>query len=41
MKKFIALSYQKRKDMGKAGRKHMENFFDKRIIVDSTIKNLK
>lgn len=41
MKKFIALSYQKRKDMGKAGRKHMEIFFDKRIIVDSTIKNLK
>ena len=29
------------KDMGKAGRKHMEIFFDKRIIVDSTIKNLK
>ena len=37
MKEFIALSYEERKAMGLAGRKRMEDVFDKRKVVDKTI----
>jgi galacturonosyltransferase len=37
MKKFINLSYEERKVMGLAGRKRMEDIFDKRKVVDKTI----
>lgn len=40
MKKFIQLSYEDRKEMGIKGRKHMEKYFDKKIIVKETIGNL-
>lgn len=40
MKKFIELSYDERKKMGLVGRKHMENVFDKKIVVEDTIKEL-
>ena len=33
MKKFIQLSYKERKEMGLAGRRHMEAVFDKRIVA--------
>ena len=38
MKIFTKLSYAERKNMGLAGRKHMENFFDKKKVVAETIK---
>lgn len=41
LKKFVDLSYEKRKYMGIAGRKRMENLFDKRKVVSETISNLK
>jgi galacturonosyltransferase len=37
MKKFINLSYEERKVMGLAGRKRMEDIFDKRKVVEETI----
>lgn len=40
MKKFIALSYEERKAMGTAGRKRMEEIFDKKDIVEKTISRL-
>lgn len=40
MKKFTELSYEKRKEMGLAGRKHMEEVFDKKRVVDETIAHL-
>ncbi len=40
MKKFTALTYEKRKAMGLAGRKRMEAQFDKRLVVDRTIERL-
>ncbi len=40
MKKFTALTYEKRKAMGLAGRKRMEAQFDKRLVVDRTIARL-
>lgn len=40
MKKFIQLSYKERKEMGLAGRRHMEAVFDKRIVVKDTINEL-
>lgn len=41
MKKFSNLSYDERKMMGLAGRKHMETAFDKEKVVEETIKILK
>lgn len=41
MKKFTELSYEDRKAMGLAGRKRMEEIFDKKKVVEETIKNLK
>ena len=38
MKKFVALPYEVRKEMGLAGRKHMENVFDKKKVVSDTVK---
>jgi galacturonosyltransferase len=40
MKKFIELSYEERKAMGLAGRKRMEEVFDKRKVVEETISKL-
>ena len=38
MKKFLALSYDERKDMGLAGRERMIEIFDKKKVVEDTIK---
>ena len=40
MKKFTELSFDERKLMGLAGRKRMEEIFDKKKVVEDTIKNL-
>ena len=40
MKKFTKLSYDERKAMGLAGRKHMEEVFDKKKVVRQTITKL-
>lgn len=40
MKKFTQLSYEDRKSMGLAGRQHMEDVFDKKKVVQTTIKHL-
>lgn len=40
MKEFIGLSYEERKAMGLAGRKHMEEVFDKKKVVQDTIQKL-
>lgn len=40
MKKFTKLSYDERKAMGLAGRKHMEEVFDKKKVVEDTIRRL-
>lgn len=40
MKKFTELSYEERKAMGLAGRKHMEDIFDKKKVVADTIAHL-
>lgn len=40
MKKFKELSYDERKAMGLAGRKHMEEVFDKQKVVYETINKL-
>ena len=40
MKSFTELSYEERKAMGLASRKHMEEIFDKKIVVENTIKEL-
>lgn len=37
MKKFVELPYEERKTMGLAGRKHMEEVFDKNKVVANTI----
>ena len=37
MKRFAELSPQQRRQMGLAGRKHMEEVFDKRTVVDRTV----
>lgn len=38
MKKFCKLSFQERQEMGKNGRLHMEDVFDKRKVVEETMK---
>lgn len=40
MKNFTGLSYEKRKEMGLAGRKRMEKLFDKKNVVENTIRRL-
>lgn len=40
MKVFCLMSNEEREEMGKAGRKHMEKVFDKRKVVEATIKGL-
>lgn len=40
MKKFTRLSYNERKAMGLAGRKHMEEVFNKKKVVQDTIRYL-
>ena len=40
MKCFIGLSNAERKEMGLAGRKHMENIFDKKKVVAKTVVKL-
>lgn len=40
MKKFINLSYDERKTMGVSGRKRMEEIFDKKKVVEDTIKHI-
>jgi len=40
MKRMCELSYEERKAMGIAGRKHMEEVFDKKKVVEETIKNV-
>jgi len=40
MERFIRLSYEDRKAMGVAGRRHMEEVFDKRKVVRETVRYL-
>lgn len=40
MKRFIGLSYEDKKNMGLAGRKHMENIFCKKKVVMETMSYL-
>ena len=40
MKRFLALSPADREAMGMAGRRHMENRFDKKKVVAETLKGL-
>lgn len=40
MKRFISLNYKERKNMGLAGRKRMEEMFDKKKVVTNTIIRL-
>ena len=40
MNKFLSLSNEKQKEMGFAGRKHMEEIFDKKKVVQETINRL-
>lgn len=41
MEQFINLTYEERQAMGLAGRKHMEEKFDKRMVVETTIDMIK
>ena len=38
MNKFCELPYGTRREMGIAGRKHVEEQFDKRLVVEETVK---
>jgi len=40
MKRFTRLSFEERREMGLAGRKRMERFFDKKEVIASTIEHL-
>lgn len=40
MKEFMELSPEKRREMGLAGRRHMEKVFDKKLVVAETVKAL-
>ena len=40
MRAFIGLSYEKKMAMGIAGRRHMEDVFDKKKVVEATMKGL-
>lgn len=41
MKKFVSLSYDERKKMGEAGRRHMKGTFDKKIVIEQTLEKLR
>lgn len=41
MKEFCLMPNEVREEMGKAGRRHMEEVFDKRKVVEATVKGLK
>jgi len=40
MRKFVSLSNEERRQMGLAGRKHMEDVFDKKAVVKETIDTM-
>lgn len=40
MKLFVNLPYEQKEKMGLLGRKHMENNFDKKIIIEETMKSI-
>ena len=40
MKRFAEMSIEERKEMGLCGRKHMEEIFDKKKVVEETVKRL-
>ena len=40
VKRFMSMSHEERKEMGVHGRKHMEKYFDKNIIVNNTINTI-
>ena len=40
MKQFLSLPAEEREEMGKAGRRHMEEVFDKKKVVEATMKSL-
>ncbi|MDO4499709.1 MAG: glycosyltransferase family 4 protein [Erysipelotrichaceae bacterium] len=40
MKKFIRLPYETKREMGLKGREHMENVFDKKKVIEDTLKGL-
>lgn len=40
LKKFVSLPYEERRAMGLAGRKRMEEMFDKRKVINKTIEKL-
>ncbi len=40
MKKILSMKNQEREQMGKNGRKHMEDMFDKKMVVRKTIEHL-
>ncbi len=40
MNKFISITHKQREEMGVAGRKHMEEVFDKKKVVKETMKGL-
>lgn len=41
LEKFLELPYERKKQMGKSGRKKMENVFDRKIVVNAYMKQLK
>ena len=40
MSRFLKLTMEQREEMGLAGRRHMEKVFDKRLVVDKTVRHL-
>ena len=40
LKRFLTLQPEQHADMGHTGRKHMEALFDKRKVVEQTLKGL-
>lgn len=40
MHRFLELTMEQREEMGIAGRRHMEEVFDKRLVVDKTVRHL-
>lgn len=41
IEKFIQLPYEQKAEMGKAARKHVEDHFDRQIVVDAYMKEIK
>ena len=40
MKRFLMLTAEERSEMGRAGRRRMEEIFDKEKVVDATLEGL-